>query len=213
MKEKHRIGFYYEQCNEYCLFEEELEEHTDFECVEYNEKFESVDKVIEHENEGECDQCGKWLSCGTNLGKHKKKEHEITSEEGSKKEENKKESNEDKKKGEVGIMVCDLSNQPDRSADYSSQNDKSETLRVIEDCGFEHPSKIQHECIPKEVELVDDQINNKEEKSASSSRQLKWDPGVGIYSLVQSINVGLRNKLNLSMAKSTMRMKKSASFF
>ena len=54
---------------------------------------------------------------------------------------------------------------------------------------------------------MDDQISNKEEKSASSSRQLKWDPGVGIYSLVQLINVGLRNKLNLSMAKSTMRMK------
>ena len=78
MKEKHGIGFYCEQCNQYCLFEEELEEHmkefhvaeeleehmkefhvTEFECVECNEKFESVDKVIEHKNEGECDQCGK----------------------------------------------------------------------------------------------------------------------------------------------------------
>merc|ERR1711873_104411 len=133
MKKKHRIGFYSEQCDEYCLFQEELEEHmdshvTEIECVECNKKFESVDKVIEHENEGECDQCGKWLGCGTNLGKHKKKEHEITSEEGSKEEENKRDSNEDKEKGEVGIMVCDLSNQPDRSADYRSQNDKSETL-------------------------------------------------------------------------------------
>ena len=52
---------------------------------------------------------------------------------------------------------------------------------------------------------MDDQISNKEEKSASSS--WKWDPDVSIYSLVQLTNVGLRNKLNLSMAKSTMRMK------
>merc|ERR1712240_893339 len=163
MKERHRIGFYCEHCDEYCLFEEELEEHmdshvteieceedleehteiecvqckekfgsedeiteheddgqefdqygewlcygtslardkkreheitseegsekedmethgTEIECVECNEKFESVDKVIEHENEGECDQCGKWLGCGTNLEKHKKREHEISSE-------------------------------------------------------------------------------------------------------------------------------------
>ena len=71
MKEKHRIGFNCEQCNEYCLFEEQLEEHIEeehmedeehiepngFECVECNENFESVDKVIEHEYEGECDQC------------------------------------------------------------------------------------------------------------------------------------------------------------
>ena len=47
-------------------------------CRECNEKFESVDKVIEHENEGECDQCGKWLGCGTNMEKHKKREHEVT---------------------------------------------------------------------------------------------------------------------------------------
>ena len=91
MKEKHRIGFNCEQCNEYCMFEEQLEEHIEeehmeseehmepsgFECVECNEFFESVDKVIEHENEGECDQCGKWLGCGTNMEKHKKREHEI----------------------------------------------------------------------------------------------------------------------------------------
>jgi len=188
--------------------DEDMETHvTEIECVECNEKFESVDKVIEHENKGECDQCGKWLGCGTNLGKHEKKEHEITSKEGSKEEENKRDSSEDKEKGEVGIMVCNLSNQLDRSADYRSQNDKSETLQVIEDCGFEYPSKILHECIPKEVEHLDGQISKEEEKSASSSRQLKWDQDVGIYSLVQLTNVGLRNKLNLSMAKSTMRMK------
>ena len=79
--------------------------------------------------------------------------------------------------------------------------EKSEVLRVIEDCGFEHPSNIQHECIHKEVlgmetlsqarsgigknavfkklqqiELVDGQISNEDEKSASSCRQLKLDP-------------------------------------
>ena len=51
------------------MFEEELDEHmevfhvTEIECVECNEKFESVDKIIEHDNDGqgfECDQCGKW---------------------------------------------------------------------------------------------------------------------------------------------------------
>merc|ERR1712240_208029 len=150
-----------------------------------------------------CDQCGKWLDCGTSLRKHMKKEHGTTSEQDIKTEENKKENNEDKGKSETGIKIGDLSNQPNQSADYNLQNDKSETLRVIENCGFEYPPKIQHKCI----ELVEDQISNKEEKSASSSRQLKWDPGVGIYSLVQLINVGLRNKLNLSIAKSTMRMK------
>ena len=90
MKDKHGIGFNCPQCNEYCLFEEHLEEHMDehiereeyiepsgFQCVECNEFFESVDDVIDHENEGECDQCGKWLGCGTNMEKHKKKEHEY----------------------------------------------------------------------------------------------------------------------------------------
>ena len=134
-----------------------------------------------------------------------KKEHGITSEQGIKKEENKKESNEDKGKGEAGIMICDLSNQPNRTADYSSQNDKSETLRAIEECGFKHPPKIQHKCIPKGIELVDNQISNKEEKSASSSR--KWDPDDGICSLVQLTNVELRKKWNLSMAKSTIKRK------
>ena len=69
MKREHGIGFHCEQCNEYCIFEEQLEDHLEeehmedeehiepngFECVECNEIFESVIKVIEHENEGECD--------------------------------------------------------------------------------------------------------------------------------------------------------------
>ena len=102
-------------------------------------------------------------------------------------------------------MICDLLNQPNQTADYSSQNDKSETLRGIEKCGCKHPPKIQHECIPKGTELVDNHITNKEEKSANSSR--KWDPDDGICSSVQLRNVELKKKWNLSMAKSTMRTK------
>ena len=34
MKEKHKIGFNCEQCNEYCLFEEQLEEHIEEEHME-----------------------------------------------------------------------------------------------------------------------------------------------------------------------------------
>merc|ERR1712115_300059 len=91
MKDKHGIGFNCPQCNEYCLFEEHLEEHIEdehmeleeymepsgFQCVECKEFFESVDDVIDHENEGECDQCGKWLGCEKNMQIHKQKEHEY----------------------------------------------------------------------------------------------------------------------------------------
>ena len=47
-------------------------------------------------------------------------------------------------------------------------------------------------------------LSNQPNRTADSQ---KWDPDDGICSLVQLINVGLRNKLNLLMAKSTMRMK------
>ena len=90
MKDKHGIGFNCPQCNEYFLFEEQLEEHiedehmereeyiepSEFQCVECNEFFDSRDDAIDHENEDECDQCGKWLGCRTNVEKHKNKEHE-----------------------------------------------------------------------------------------------------------------------------------------
>merc|ERR1712240_387264 len=118
-----------------------------------------------------CDQCGEWLDCGTSLRKHMKKEHGNTSEQDIKTEENKKENNEDKEKSETGIMISDL----------------SKTLQVIKNCGFEYPSKIQHKCIKH----VDDQISNKEEKSANTSQKLKWDPGVSIYPLVQLKEVGI----------------------
>ena len=132
-----------------------------------------------------------------------KKEHGNTSEQDIKTEDNKKENNEDKEKSETGIMISDLSNQPNRSADYNLKNDKTETLRVIKNCGFEYPSKIQHKCIKH----VDDQISNKEEKSASTSHKLKWDPGVGIYPLVQLKEVGIRHKSNMSLTKSITKKK------
>ena len=98
------LKLYCELCDEQ-FFEEELEEHmeshvADIECVYCNEKFETVDKLFEHDEDGqECDQCGKWL-CYTNLERHMKREHEINSEEGNKEEENKRDSSEDKEKGE-----------------------------------------------------------------------------------------------------------------
>merc|ERR1712240_532348 len=105
MREKHRIGFHFELCNEYCLFQEELEEHmethvteteceekleeyTEIECLQCKQKFESEDEITEHEESGqECDLCEEWLCDGTSLAKHKKREHEMTSEEGNKEEE------------------------------------------------------------------------------------------------------------------------------
>ena len=114
---------------DYHVTEIECEEELEFyvKCRECNEKFESIYKVIEHENEGECNQCGKWLGCGTNMEKHKKREHEITSGEGNKEEENSSEDKESEVEIEeiqevVGIMVHDLS---DQSADYSSYDDKT----------------------------------------------------------------------------------------
>merc|ERR1712243_112751 len=88
--------------------EEDLEEHTEIECVQCKEKFESENEITKHEYDGqECDQCEEWLCYGTSLArhkkreqcdqcaewlyygrsqaKHKKREHEITSEESNKK--------------------------------------------------------------------------------------------------------------------------------
>merc|ERR1712115_400324 len=87
MKKKHAIGFNCPQCNEFYFFEDQLEEHleehiereeyiepSEFQCVECNEFF-SRDDAIDHENKDECDQCGKWLGCETNVERHKNKEH------------------------------------------------------------------------------------------------------------------------------------------
>merc|ERR1712115_168390 len=55
MKKKHGIGVNCPQCNEF---------------------FDSRNNAIDHENEDECDQCGKWLGCETYVEKHTNKEHE-----------------------------------------------------------------------------------------------------------------------------------------
>merc|ERR1712112_229713 len=83
--------------DKYCIFEDQLEEHMELHairCVDCNDKFETVDKLIEHENDGDCYLCGKYFDCKTNMEKHKKTEHEITSEEGSKVEEKSSETRE-----------------------------------------------------------------------------------------------------------------------
>merc|ERR1712115_468604 len=89
MKKNHGIGFNCPQCNEFYLFEEHLEEHMDehmereeyiepneFQCVECNEFF-SREDAIKHENEGECDQCSKWLGCEKKVQMHKLREHKT----------------------------------------------------------------------------------------------------------------------------------------
>merc|ERR1711867_260006 len=50
---------------------------SEFQCVECNEFFDARDDAINHENEGECDQCGKWLGCENNVQIHKLREHKI----------------------------------------------------------------------------------------------------------------------------------------
>merc|ERR1712240_473533 len=78
---------------------------------------------------------------------------------------------EDKEKGEVGIMVRDLSNQPNRSADDSSQNDKSrvELAEELEEINTTEKQKVKEferlEVTDKDAELVhedgnDETINN-----------------------------------------------------
>merc|ERR1711895_202697 len=85
MKRNHGLGLNCPQCNEFYFLEEHLEEHiereeyiepNEFQCVECNEFF-SREDAINHENEGECDQCGKWLGCEKNVQTHKLREHKI----------------------------------------------------------------------------------------------------------------------------------------
>ena len=85
MKKNHGIGFNCPQCNEFYFFEDQLEEHiereeyiepSEFQCVECNEFF-SRDDAIKHENEGECDQCSKWLGCEKKVQMHKLREHKT----------------------------------------------------------------------------------------------------------------------------------------
>ena len=168
--------------------------------MECNEKFKSLDKLIEHINENEC---GKWLCCRTYLRKHMKKEHKNTNEQDIETEENKKENNVGKEKSETGIMIGDLTNQSNRSEDYDLKNNKTETLQVSKNCGFKYPSKIKH----KRIKHVDNQINNKEAKLANTSQKLKWDPGVSSYPLVQLKEVGIKHGSNMLITKSITKKK------
>merc|ERR1712240_902506 len=77
MREKHRIGFYCELCDEYCLFQEELEEHMDSHATETE-----CEEKLEEYTEVECVQCKQKFESEDEI-----KEHEITSEEGNKEEE------------------------------------------------------------------------------------------------------------------------------
>ena len=89
MKEEHGIGFNCKHCDKYCQYEQVLKAHMTLhieECVEYYIEY-NIDEAIEHEDNDQCDQCGKNFGSKTNLEEHKKREHEITNEEGSKVEE------------------------------------------------------------------------------------------------------------------------------
>jgi len=63
---------------------------TKIECVECNEKFESINKIIEHVTKNEC---GGWTCCETYLRKYMKKEQRNTNEQDIEKEDNKEENN------------------------------------------------------------------------------------------------------------------------
>ena len=108
---------------------------TEMDCLECNEKFKSQEKLMEHMDENECDHCRKWLCCGTYLRKHKEKEHEMTSGEGSKDKGKKKVSSKDEEIGDVGRMVSNLSSQPNRSGEDSLQKDETrlESAKKLEE--------------------------------------------------------------------------------
>ena len=146
MKNKHGIGFNCSQCNEFYFFEDQLEEHleehiereeyiepSEFQCVECNEFF-SRDDAIKHENEGECDQCGKWLGCEKNVQTHKLKEHKIINKKENKDshEPNIIRADKDKFINETRIKEKDViemfkivSENPDREIETTKKQDKT----------------------------------------------------------------------------------------
>merc|ERR1712240_731204 len=166
--------------------EEDMEiDGTKIECVECNEKFKSIDKIIEHITKNEC---GGLTCCETYLRKHMKKEQRNTNEQDIEKEDNKEENNE-RKNSETRIMIGDSTNQSNRSEDYDLKNNKTETLQVSKNCGFKYPSKIKH----KRIKHVDNQMNKKEAKLTNTYQKSKWDQGVGIYPLIQLKEVGIKH--------------------
>merc|ERR1712240_368391 len=87
------------------------------ECVECNEKFKSIDKIIEHITKNEC---GGWTCCETYLRKHMKKEQRNTNEQDIEKEDNKEENN-------------------------GRKNSKTGIRQVSRNYDFKYPSKMKHE--------------------------------------------------------------------
>merc|ERR1712115_322315 len=122
--------------------EEHLEEHrereeyiepNEFQCVECKEFF-SRDDAIKHENEGECDQCGKWLGCEKNVQTHKLKEHKIINKKENKDshEPNIIRADKDKFINETRIKEKDViemfkivSENPDREIETTKKQDKT----------------------------------------------------------------------------------------
>ena len=70
--------------------EEDMETHgTEMGCVECNEKFKSLDKIIEHISKNEC---GGWTCCETYLRKQEEKEHRNRNGQDIETEDNKREN-------------------------------------------------------------------------------------------------------------------------
>ena len=98
------------------------------------------------------------------IQRHKKKKHGTLNEEDSREEENKKDSNED----EVGIMVRDLSEQPDRLADWSIQNEESrlESTDMIEfDDSEDEDMKSENDKTSEEAPMKDPDKDDNQEKA------------------------------------------------
>ena len=62
MKEKHGMEFYCEFCEKYYKYVGQYESHMFTHGI-----YDSVDKVIENEDDGECEKCGKYFGNRTNL--------------------------------------------------------------------------------------------------------------------------------------------------
>merc|ERR1712240_193210 len=143
--------------------EEDMEiDGTKIECVECNEKFKSIDKIIEHITKNEC---GGLTCCETYLRKHMKKEQRNTNEQDIEKEDNKEENNR-RKNSETGRMIGELTNQSNPSEEYDLKNKKTETRQVSRNYDFKYPSKMKHE----RSKHVENQSNKKEVKLTNTSQ-------------------------------------------
>ena len=96
--------------------------------------FFSREDAINHENEGECDQCDKWLGCEKNVQTHKLKEHKIIDKKENKDshEPNIIRADKDKFINETRIKEKDViemfkivSENPDREIETTKKQDKT----------------------------------------------------------------------------------------